>query len=327
MSKQIRNIAVKSLTLGQPESILLPRNYAIRGLVLQLAGSVTVTGTTGNGGVNDAGIWHTISNIRVRRDGRDTVISIPGFLLYALNRIFYGTAPKLTNATTGAAQTNTALTGGLILPFENVMGIKPFDTLLKGSGLSSLDLLVDTQAISNMFGSAWANAAAVGTTAMSLSVDAVEEVGVNNFVFGDIRMSLISKANVAATSSNFQIKPLPVGNYYKGFLLFAIDSTDGASDAVITNIKLKSGSEVIVDQPALNCKDLMKLTHQQETAVQTGVYYLDLMSDGMLNQCLDVTPASGRETLEMELAVTKGTATTDIYVVGLEYIPPVIAKK
>lgn len=327
MSKQIRNIAVKSLTLGQPESILLPRNYAIRGLVLQLAGSVTVTGATGDGAVKTAGIWNTLSNIRVRRDGRDTLVSIPGFLLYSLNRIFYGTAPKLTNATTGAAQTNTALTGGLILPFENVLGIKPFDTLLKGSGLSSLDLLIDTQAISNIFGSAWANAAAVGTTAMSLSVDVIEEVNVNNFVFGDIRLSLISKANVAATSSNFQIKPLPVGNYYKGFLLFAMDSTDGPSDSVITNIKLKSGSEVIIDQPALNCKDLMKCAYGLETAVETGVYYLDLMPDGMLNQCLDVTPGSGRETLEMELAVTKGTATTDIYVVGLEYIPPVIAKK
>jgi len=327
MSKQIRNIAVKTLTLGQPETIQLPRNYAIRGLILQLAGSVTVTGATGDGNIKTAGIWHTISSLRVRRDGRDTLVSIPAFLLYSLNKIFYACAPKGTNATTGAAQTNTALTGGLILPFENLGGIKPFDTLLKGSGLSSLDLLVDTQAISNMFGSAWANAAAVGTTAMSLSVDVIEEVGVNNFIFGDIRTSLISKANVAATSTNFQIKPLPVGNYYKGFLLFAVDSTDGPSDTVITNIKLKSGSEVIVDQPALNCKDLMKLTHAQETAVETGVYYLDLMPDGMLNQCLDVTPGSGRETLELELAVTKGTATTDIYVVGLEYIPPVIVKK
>lgn len=327
MSKQIRNIAVKSLTLGQPETILMPRNYANRALVLRLAGSVTVTGTTGNGGVKTAGIWNTISNIRVRRDGRDTLVSIPGFLLYSLNRLFYRTAPLQVAASTGAAQTNTAISGTLYLPFENIMGLKPFDTLLKGAGLSSLDLLIDTQTVDNIFGSAWANAAIVGTTAMSLSVDVVEEVGVNNFIFGDIRLSLISKINVAATSTNFQIKPLPVGNYYKGFLLFAVDSTDGPSDSVITNIKLKSGSEVIVDQPAANLKGMAKMDFSLETALETGVYYIDLMPDGMLNQCLDVTSRSGRETLEMELSVTKGTATTDVYVVGLEYIPPVIVKK
>jgi len=324
--RYVRNIASKTLTLGQPETFLMPRNYVNRCLVLRLAGSVTVSGTTNNGAVKSAGIWWTIGNIRVRREGRDTLISIPGFLLYHLNRLLYKTSPLLTNATTGAAQTNTALSGTLILPFENLLGIRKFDTCLKGAGLSSLDLLIDTAAISNMFGSGFANAATVGATAMSLSIDVVEEVGVNNWNFGDIRLSLIAKAVVSATSANFQIKPLPVGNYYKGFLLYSED-TDAASDAIINNIKLKSGSEVIIDVPALDLKGALKLDQQNETAIDTGAYYLDLMPDGRLNSCLDVTPGSGRETLEMELNVTVGSGTTNIYVVGLEYIPPVIANK
>lgn len=326
MPRQIRNIASKNLTLGQPETFLLPRNNVNRALVLRLAGSCTVTGATGNGAVKTAGLWWTIGNIRVRRDGRDTIISIPGFLLYHLNRLFYKTSPLITSPGSGAAQTNTAISGTLYLPFENIGGIRKFDTCLKGAGLSSLDLLVDTQAMSNVFGTTFANVAAVGATAMTISVDVVEETGVNNWNFGDIRMSLISKAVVTATSSNFQIKPLPVGNYYKGFLFFTEDN-DAASDAILNNIKLKSGSEVIVDIPALDLKGAMKIDHQNETAIDTGIYYLDLMPDGRLNSSLDVTPKSGRETLEMELNVTVGGGTTNVWIIGLEYIKPVVANK
>lgn len=322
MSKQVRNVAVKSLTLGTPETIVLPKNYAIRSLILRLKGSVDVVAGTSAMTQLTQGINNIFSNIRVRRDGKDTLYALGGQLTYELNKILYG----VPNSITLAAVTNAsavAVNATLFVPFENVRGVNPFDTLLKGAGLSSLDLLLDTSAASSMFYGG--NGSVAVNSAFQVSVDVIEEVGANNFVFGDIRTYLAQKISVTAASNNFQIKPIAVGNYYKGFLLMCED-VGILSSSVITNIKLKSGSEVIIDIPAADLQDDNKRQFGI-TTLSTGVYYLDLMPDGRLNQALDVTPQSGRESLEFELVVAAPSGTCNISVVALEYIPPVIAKK
>jgi len=322
MSKMIRNITTKTLTLGTPETIILPRNYAIRELCLRLKGTVDVVAGTSAMTQLSQGIANCLSNIRVRRDGKDTLYSLGGQLTYELNKILYGTPGAITlGAVTNA--TAVAVQATMIVPFENVNGVNPFDTLLKGSGLSSLDLLIDTSSAQSMFYGG--NGTVTVNTAFTLSVDSVEEFGANNFVFGDIRTYLAQKIAVSAASNSFQIKPLSVGNYYKGFLLF-VEDVGVPSNSVVTNIKLKSGSEVFVDIPAVDLQDMNKKKYGI-TTMSTGVYYIDLMPDGRLNQCLDVTPSSGRESLEFELVTAAPTTPCNISVVALEYIPPVVVKK
>lgn len=325
--KQTRNVTIKTLTLGTPETIQLPRNYAIRGLILRLSGTININSASVPVALPQ-GAANLLSNIRIRRDGKDTMYSLGGQLTYELNKVMYGkagstTVPANTNAT------NVAVSTVLQIPFENVQGVKPFDTLLatqvNGKALSSLDLLIDTAAPSAMF--TGGTTVVIGTNvAFTLEVDVIEEIGVNNFVFGDIKQYLAQKVAVTGASNNFQIKPISTGNYYKGFLLFVEDAGQG-SDSVLTNIKLKSGSEVFVDRPAQALKDelLQKLSMPQ--AMTTGVYYIDLMSDGSLNQTLDVTEASGRSTLEFEMVTAAPSGTCNIYVVALEYVPPTIVKK
>lgn len=324
MSKWTRNVAVKTLSLGNPETIQLPRNYCHRHLVLRLRGTVDVVAGTSAMTASVQGASNILSNIRVRRDGKEQVFGLSGALLYHLNRILYGQAPVATTpAVTNATNTNASVT--LIVPFENVRGVKPFDTLLKGAGLSSLDLLIDTSTAQSMM--LGGNGTVTVNNSFTLEVDTVEEVGANNYAFGDIRCYLAQKVGVSGASSAFQIKPLPVGNRYKGFLIFAEDNgTMLGSDALITNIKLKSGSQVFVDRPAQALKDELRQLFNIG-ASDTGVYYLDLMADGMLNQCLDVTPESGNETLELELVTTAPAGTANIYVVALEYVQPVVVKK
>ncbi|MFH0772549.1 MAG: hypothetical protein V1933_08025 [Candidatus Omnitrophota bacterium] len=322
--RNVREVSTKTLALGTPETFSIPRNYAHRHLALRLAGSITVAGGTTSGTPKTQGLWHLLSSLRIKRNGGDTVVSIPGWLLYELNKVFLGTAPTLVNLASGDAQSNTAVNGTIIIPFENLRGIKPFDTLLKGSGLSSLDLLVDTAAASAMINGGDRTVTA-GTTAFTLNVTTVEETEVNNFVFGDIRTSLVHKVAITGASSNFQIKPLPTGNFYKAFMLFVEDAGAG-SNSVINKIKLKSGSESFVDVNGLLLRDIYKQAYSLES-LSTGVYYVDLMPDGMLNSCLDVTPQTGRETLELELDVAAPSGTCYVYVVGLEYIPPVGVRK
>ena len=320
--KNSRNVTVKTLTLGTPETIVLPRNYAHRNLVLKIKGTVDVVAGTSAMTQLPQSAANLLSNIRVRRDGRDTVYSLGGLLTWELNKMLYGTPPVVTlGAVTNA--TNVAVEASLVVPFENVGGVKPFDTLLKGAGLSSLDLLVDTVAAQNIFYGG--NGTVTVNGAFTLEVNTNEETGANNFVFGDIRTYLAQKIAVTAASNNFQIKPISVGNFYKGFLLFVEDAGVG-SNSVVTNIKLKSGSEVFIDRPAAALQEEQKALRNIDT-FSTGVYYIDLMPDGMLNQALDVTRESGRESLEFELITAAPSGTCNIYVVALEYIPPVVIKK
>jgi len=322
--KNIRFVEQKTLTLGQPETIKIPTNNCIRNLILRLAGSITISGGSTSGTVHAQGVARLLSDISVKRNGSDTIFSLPGWLLYELNRILYGTAGSLTNLANGDAQANTAVNVSLIVPFENLRGVKPFDTLMKASGLSSLDLLVNTVAASGVvYGGD--RTSAVGTTAFTLRASIEEERFVNNFTFGDLRISLLNKVSVGGASANFQIKPLPVGNMYKGFMLFAEDAGVG-SNALISNIKLKSGSEVFADIAGSELREVNKLDKGIET-LGTGVYYLDMLPDGMLNSSLDVSPKTGRETLEFELNVAAPGGTAYVYVVGIEYVPPVVVSK
>jgi len=320
----VRFVEQKTLTLGQPETIKLPTNDCIRNVILRLGGTVTIASGSASGSVLPQGASRLLSQIAIRRNGSDTPFALPGWLLYELNKIFFGTAPQAANLASGDAQSATAVNQTIVIPFENLGGVKPFDTLLKANGLSSLDLLVDTVAAANLtYGS---DRTFTTPTTFTLRVSVEEERYVNNFSFGDLRVSLLQKIQVSAASTNFQIKPLPADNMYKGFLFFAEDTGVG-SDTLVNKIKIKSGSESFVDGYWNDLKGFSKLRHQAETAMSTGAVYLNMIPDGMLNSALDLRQETGRQTLEAELDVAAPSGTAYVYVVGIQYVPPVQVKK
>jgi hypothetical protein len=321
--KITRQVITKTLTLGSPETIQLPRNFCTRNLVLRLNGTADISTAAAGSAAKAAGAANILQNIRVRLDGRETVYSLPGALTYEMNKLLYGRPGAITNPATATA-TNVAISCELIIPFENIGGVKEFDTLINASKLqSSFDLVIDTQGAANCFNG---TVTAAVNSAFTLEVCTNESVGVNNFVFGTIRQYMAQKVSVAGTSSNFQIKPLPVGNMIKGIMVFAEDTyTYNGSNTLINNIKLKSGTDVFVDRPFT----ALKAEYEQKAQIatgSTGVCYIDFMEDGSLNQCLDLTDATGRRTFEAELDVTVGTS-NNIYMVVLEYVPPTIVKQ
>lgn len=320
-----RNVVTKTLSLGTPENIVLPRNFCTRYLTLRLSGSVDITNGTTAFVQLATGPANLLSNIRVRLDGRDTIYALSGALTYELNKLQFGrpgaiTNPAITNAT------NVAAAIELIIPFESIGAASPFDTLVNASQLkSSFDLIIDTAPASALF--SVGNGTVAVNTAFTLEVDTTEEVGVNDFNFGQIRTYLAQKVNVAGASNNFQIKPLPVGNFYKSIMLFnEITAAMTGSDALVTNVKVKSGTDVFIDRPYQGICDEYAQRLNIDTR-STGLCYLDFLSDGRHNQCLDLRDATGRRTAELELVTASGAATSNIYVVVQEYIPPVVIAK
>ena len=319
-----RKIAELTLTPGKLETINLPRNYAIRGICLKVAGSVTISSGTTSGTPKTASPCQILGNFEVRRDGKDTLFRMPAENAYITNKIFYGTAGAISGLASGDAQSNTAVYAEIIIPFEVLKGVSPIDTLVKAGGLSSLDLLVNVGAAADMV-SGGDRTIAVGSTAFTLVVETLEELGLENWVFGDMKQYLVSSADVSASSDNFQIKPIPVGNEYYAFILRArAENLD--LNTIINRIKLKSGSEVFFDVDATSLQYSNKRDFQIESW-PAGYHVLMLSRDGLLNSCLDVRKGTGRETLEFELKVTKQTGTNVIDVLAMEYLRPNISIK
>ena len=325
MPRLKRQIALENVSLGNPITINLPRNYAYRSLTLRLAGSITVAGGSTSGTPYLAGCAKLINRVSIRRDGKDTVVDLTGEDLYILNKMLYKTAVQELNLPNGDANANQAVNVTLRVPFENLLGIKPFDTLLQSVGLSSLDMIIEVNSAASAVIDGGDRTVSVGTTAFTLTVTSDEETGVANFNFGNIRLYKAQSVAPAGASNAFQIKPISVGNMYKGFLLItkAAATAGDLDSAVVDNIKLKSGSESFVDVKASTIQGENKIDQQLESLI-AGVYYLDLMPDGRLNAALDVTPSSGRQSLEFEL-VTLKAGTVDV--IALEYVPPVVVNK
>lgn len=321
-----RKIAEETLSVNTPKTINLPRNYSIRGICVKLAGSITISGGTTSGTVKDSNPLQFIRSIEVRREGKDTLMKISPDILHRINQIFYGTRPDISGLANGDAQANTAVRGSFIIPFEVLKGISPKDTFLKAGGLSSLDLIVDVGAASDLV-QGGDRTIAVGTTAFTVIVETLEEIGLENFIFGDMKQYLVAEPEIAASSDNFQIKPIPVGNEYYAFVLVA-KADNILNNSIINRIKLKSGSEVFFDVDA----DSLKYDNKRQFGIETfpdGYYVLFLTPDGLLNSTLDTRQGTGRNTLEFELKVTKQSGTNTISVYGMEYIRPQIvnAKK
>ena len=321
-----RQVSKNTLTVNSPLTINLPRNYPIRKLVCKLAGSYTVVGTGTAGALRDGSALNLIRSVEVRRNGQDSLIKIEPSVLHRINQLFYGTRPAIVEPANNTVQADTPVSGSFVIPFEVMKGYREIDTLLKSGGLSGLDLIVDVgQAADIQVGGA--NAYSVGATPFSLIVDAEEELGLDSWVFGDMKLYNISRVTVPATSHAFQVKPIPVGNEWYAFILVAKEA-GVLSNAIINTIKLSSGSEVFVgDIDAGNLRDDNKREFKLET-MPTGYHVLMANKDGMLNSLWDTRLGTGRNTLEFTLDVTAGAA-SEISVYGLEYIRPanVPAKK
>ncbi len=314
-----RQIARETLTASSPKTIPLPRNYAIRDIVCSLAGSYTVVGAGTAGVIRDGGCLNLIKSVEVRRNGQDSLIKIPASVLHRINHIFSGTRPPITDPADNTAQANTAVSGSFKIPFNALLSKREIDTILKSGGLSSLDLIVDVGVASDIQVGG-ANTYSIGATPFTLTVDTEEELGLQDWISGDMKLYGIANVTVPATSSAFQIRPIPVGNEYYAFVLVAKEA-GVLSNAIINRIKLSSGSEVFYDVDALNLRNDNKSEFATET-YPVGYYVLILSKDGLLNSALDTRNGTGRNTLEFTLDVTAGAASA-IEVYSMEYIRPI----
>jgi len=273
MAKVKRNLIVERVeyTASTMKTRQLPLSV-MRGLMLELK----IVHTNGGGAAfTIKNLLDCITKIEVVLNGQDTRVSIPFYFLYYMNMLEFSMTPHQALTTAVGAQTSFV---HVYLPFALLRAAVPQDTLLDARKLSTCILHVH-----------WA-AGLAGTDITStdsgyLDIQSVEYANVpieakfSNHEYGwDI-------VNIDKVGTNtIHLETLGT-NQYRRLWLFAFAAAGTASDAELDNIILKARSFTFIDSPSVDIQSA-NMMHFAQT-LQTGIFVLDLPSDGMMSGRLD----------------------------------------
>jgi hypothetical protein len=267
--------------------------------------------------------WAIVKNIRIIANGSDVLRNFTGNQLRWLNKLVYGFNPRNPLAGGAAAGEPAAISSSLVLPFWSIGTVRPLDTALDARQLTSLEIEIEWGDVTSVTDNAGASLA----TNPTLKVYSLESFGVE----ADFAQSRVFKIQESSVAVNDQHEvDIPVGSMYRGFLINT--SASGADAANLSNIKLKSGTTVFVDQEAALLRDIANMRHGVHVTFDeagtfedsvfvsnnsnlAGWHYLDLVTDGRLKEALDTL---GLAELTLELDVN---TETDITVLPLQIIP------
>lgn len=330
MAQQVRKRFQKMLQYqsNNKETQELSRGMVYRELYLRLKGAATITGANNTQANTLRGDeWGVVKKIELIANETDVIRSFSGNALWWLNMFLYGAKPKITPAIGDGATANPAFDSTLILPLWSPQSLRPIDTALDARSLSSLKIEVTwgTYTDINSAATAW-------TTNPTIAVHSLESFNVSG-PFSQQRIFTIEQT-VSATSAQFQVD-LPVGPVYRGFMLnFTDANVDSAS--ILNNFKLVSGSTVFADQPAAVLWEVQQLRtnvqrsfstgaagaydqdRRSTSALRTGWYYYDHVTDGFLSEGIDTL---GFSEMTAELDVTVGGGATKAFIFPVQVWP------
>jgi len=313
-------------------SMSLSRGMIFRELYLKLTGNVTPVNAAGNSQaltlIGDE--WGIVKRIDLIANNTDVLRSISGNQLWWLNYFMYGVPPDVTPVLGDDTAVAVPFISHLILPLWMPRSLRPMDTALDARELSDLKIEVT-----------WGTFTDIQAAATAFAVDPVLEVhSLESFgakgPFSQWRVYAIEK-EITATNAQFQVQ-LPVGPMYRGFLM---NFTDAGKDdnAVLNNFKIKSGTTVFADIPALLLQECDRLRmscsrfwDDDQIGVQRydglrrgttynnleGWFFYDHVTDGYLSESIDTL---GFSEFELELDVTIGAGTTKVFILPLQIIP------
>lgn len=334
MGQQTRVRKQQSIPLtsfGAKSVVQLGKGMQYREIMLRLSGALTFTLAAQNAAadIGRGDEWSLIQRIDLIANGADVIRSFSGSQLRMINRLVYGTVPRLSatlgDGTTAAPTFDSTLT----IPLWMFQCIRPVDTLLDSSKLADLRLEITTNTAAGFSKNATPPTAVNAT----LDVHSYESFGLEGN-FSDTRIYQIQDTVPAANAAR-QIL-LPTTALYRGFFInTAAGSADTSADAPssLTNIKLQSGTQVFRDIPARVLRDWQrqrvgfaqelvqttagaaavngnKLACGKSTLLDEDAWlWFDLCQDGYLTEGIDTV---GLSELVMELNIAAACTVTVI---------------
>ncbi|MDG7041854.1 MAG: hypothetical protein JRN22_02245 [Nitrososphaerota archaeon] len=252
----------------------------LKGLGLTLAASTT--NAAGGATITWESLCKLISKLVLTLNGQDVMINIPFWALYLLNYYDFSHAPN--SVITQAAGAGSSQRMPLYLPFELTRSISPEDTTFDGRNLSSI--VLDAY---------WNNSLGVNVTSIDsaeLDIQTDEYLdATNKAVIGGARheYAFISYAITGIGVIPFNI-PTQGLNQYRRMFIMTRDNTGAASDAIASNLAVKSGAVYYENIAAQDIKD--NNSRQYAMSPLTGTYVYDFTRNGKMTERLDARALS-----------------------------------
>jgi len=294
---------------GVTDIVPLLKQNVIRALALRLTVQPTLTGannTVANTLKGDE--WGCITKIRIVANGSDVLLDVSGDDLWWINRLVYGSQPRVQVTLGDGATANPSLDSTLLVPFWLLRSFKPMDGALESFRLTNLQIEITYGTFTLI------NSAATAYTAnpqVEISLLEVEPTAQYIPPFIGRTYQQVKDDAAAQTDGRFV---LDSGPYYRGLLLNFSTVNTGLADIAnaLTNLKLVIGSTVVCDLSGPALLAIGELGNSLNPGIEfatTGIasqtklrisgsstplgwYWLNLCDDGYMTESLS-TPSSG----------------------------------
>lgn len=297
----------------------LPRDFDYEAIIVRFYGTTTMTvaGTA----VRAEAPLQLLKFINLKANGTDLLDGLSGIMAHRVGVFRRGQLAPLTPqaAATATAQAFSAV---VILDRCVIDGIRTKDGNFPSRGLSTFQLECIMDVATAVLTGAPTGTITAGTCEVSV-IQSDESVGSD----GKRTLPRVVTKRTQATypfpnsNANAQIR-LNTGSLTRGLLLRAYGSVTAGepSDAVINNVKIQQGNQVLLDLPYATLR-AMNATDYELTTLPTGLCIVDFMAmggpAGKLSDCLDMR---GGEEVWLYLDVTGG-ANNYVDVSTLEFMP------
>lgn len=296
--RPLENIEFKS---NETKSLAIPRDMAIRAIVLRLFVEIVNTATPPT--LIEDGLLKLFKKIKLTRNGSDVKFDMSCQMMNYVAKYTKGTAPNRVDPITGAS---TTATSEVLLRLDfatNALNQRDTTALLKTRGprLSSLVLAItfgdlDTIASANPGAITEANSG-VEVALEEVTGNVIQggnEVDVNSPGYQPIDYREVSRSvdlEVSAKGSfdddtqKENVIPAPSNIVRNAFLVL---DAGVKSDALVTDFKIQRESPIqrrIIQRRWLNFKKEQKAEYQQESLDIGFLYldYVDLLGIGLIN--------------------------------------------
>jgi hypothetical protein len=297
----------------------LPRDFDYESIVVRFYGTTTlsVAGTA----VRAEAPLQIAKFINLKANGTDLLDGVSGIMAHRCGAFRRGQMPPLTPQAAATA-TAQAFAGWLILDRAVIDGIRAKDGNFPSRGLSTFQLEFLAGAAVDCFTGAPTGSITAGTVEV-VAVQTMEQAGADSRVTLPRVVSKRTQLTIPfpASNANFQQR-LNTGNLTRGLMLRAYGATTlgEPSDAVINNVKIQQGNQVLLDVPYATLR-AMNAADMDVTTIPTGMAFVDFMNIGApatkLSDSLDMR---GGEEVWLYLDVNGGTNNA-VDVATLEYMP------
>lgn len=278
------SMETKALVASGQTSIKIREKFLDAGMLVNVRGTLGVTGGTGAGAFLSDPIARLIRRIEVR-GASNARISLRGLTLAAINRILEMGGYDQTPPDSLAAGASEAFSGWFRLPFAQPHSARPYETNLNTMGVQAPTLIVDAGAATDMTDGNEDGALALTGFEVEVIEEAIMQPAPGEVGRGRLRIvQTYIDVETSGTARKVYLDELGLGAEIRAILLEGMSGGSGETGFAYDNDVIGAAALVIdggyaVERTTFNALRQRNKSTYQRASTETGIALLDAAED------------------------------------------------